>query len=150
VREAPWCWRIHRRPRLTEYRAHPYPSSPVTGQNTVRDMVLEMGEMVDVTIARAMGALIDRNVDLAAMVIEGDDLVNACQADVHRQCLSMIALRAPVARDLREVLSFMHMSDELERIADHCAGSARIARNLAELPPMHGGIDLTVLSNLVT
>jgi phosphate transport system protein len=79
-------------------------------------------------------------------VVAGDTVLNARQAEVHEHCLSVILTQAPVARDLREILGFLHMSDELERMGDHCVNVARIARNLADLPPLASPVDLAVLS----
>ncbi|HWF58279.1 MAG TPA: phosphate signaling complex protein PhoU [Candidatus Dormibacteraeota bacterium] len=129
-----------------EEHAHPHRPSLETEQRQVRDLVLEMGEMVDVAIARATRALLDRDVEMASTVITGDAKLNARQAEVHEHCLSVILTQAPVARDLREILGFLHMSDELERMGDHCVNIARIGRNLADLPPLGAPIDLGVLS----
>jgi phosphate transport system protein len=129
-----------------EEHAHPHRPSLETEQRQVRDLVLEMGEMVDVAIARATRALLDRDVEMATAVVSGDAKLNARQAEVHEHCLSVILTQAPVARDLREILGFLHMSDELERMGDHCVNIARIARNLADLPPLGAPIDLAILS----
>jgi phosphate transport system protein len=126
--------------------AHPHRPSLETEQRRVRDLVLEMGEMVDVAISRATRALLERDVQMATEVISGDGAVNARQAEVHEHCLSVILTQAPVARDLREILGFLHMSDELERMGDHCVNVARIGRNLADLPPLRTPVDLAVLS----
>ena len=132
-----------------ESQAHPLRPSLETEQRRVRELVLQMGEMVDIAIHRATRALVDRDVELAGAVIAGDHVVNARQAEVHEHCLSVILTQAPVARDLREILGFLHMSDELERMADHCVNIARIARNLSDLPPLGAPIDLPVLSRTV-
>jgi phosphate transport system protein len=126
--------------------AHPYRPSLAIEQQRIRDLVLEMGEMVDVAIARATRALVDRDVDVATAVIANDGNLNARQAEVHEHCLSVILTQAPVARDLREILGFLHMSDELERMGDHCVNIARVARNLADLPSLNAQVDLPVLS----
>jgi phosphate transport system protein len=126
--------------------AHPLRPSFESEQRRVRDLVLEMGEMVDVAIAQATRALLDRDIEMASRVITGDAAVNARQAEVHEHCLSVILTQAPVARDLREILGFLHMSDELERMGDHCVNVARIARNLADLPPLGAPVDLAILS----
>jgi phosphate transport system protein len=126
--------------------AHPHRPSLETEQRQVRELVLEMGEMVDVAITQATRALVDRDIEVASRVITGDGVLNARQAEVHEHCLSVILTQAPVARDLREILGFLHMSDELERMGDHCVNVARIARNLADLPPLTAPIDLAVLS----
>jgi len=129
--------------------AHPHRPSLETEQRRIRDLVLEMGEMVDIAIHRATRALVDRDVELAGAVIAGDHVVNARQAEVHEHCLSVILTQAPVARDLREILGFLHMSDELERMGDHCVNIARIARNLSDLPPLGAPVDLPILSRTV-
>jgi phosphate transport system protein len=126
--------------------AHPHRPSLEIEQRQVRELVLEMGEMVDVAIAHATRALVDRDIEMASRVIAGDAAVNARQAEVHEHCLSVILTQAPVARDLREILGFLHMSDELERMGDHCVNVARIARNLADLPPLSAPVDLGILS----
>ena len=129
--------------------AHPHRPSLETEQRRVRDLVLEMGEMVDIAIHHATRALVDRDVELAGAVIAGDHVVNMRQAEVHEHCLSVILTQAPVARDLREILGFLHMSDELERMGDHCVNIARIARNLSDLPPLGAPVDLPILSRTV-
>jgi phosphate transport system protein len=126
--------------------AHPHRPSLESEQRQVRELVLEMGGMVDVAITQATRALVDRDIEVASRVIVGDDVVNARQAEVHEHCLSVILTQAPVARDLREILGFLHMSDELERMGDHCVNVARIARNLADLPPLASPVDIAVLS----
>ena len=132
-----------------ESLAHPHRPSLDSEQRRVRDLVLEMGEMVDGAISRAIRALVERDVDLATSVITADHTVNARQAEVHEHCLAVILTQAPVARDLREILGFLHMSDELERMGDHCVNIARIGRNLADLPPLDANIDLPVLARTV-
>ncbi len=131
---------------MMEPLAHPHRPSLESEQRQVRELVLEMGEMVDAAITQATGALVDRDIDMASRVLLGDGAVNARQAEVHEHCLSVILTQAPVARDLREILGFLHMSDELERMGDHCVNVARIARNLADLPPLASPVDLAVLS----
>ncbi|MDQ6847806.1 MAG: phosphate signaling complex protein PhoU [Candidatus Dormibacteraeota bacterium] len=126
--------------------AHPHRPSLETEQRQIRDLVLEMGEMVDTAIDRATRALVDRDIEMASAVIAGDHLVNVRQAEVHEHCLSVILTQAPVARDLREILGLLHMSDELERMGDHCVNIARIGRNLADLPPFGAPVDVAVLA----
>ena len=117
-------------------------------QRLIHDLVLEMGDLVNEAITRATRALVERDVGLATQVIDADDVVNARQAAVHEHCLSVILTQAPVARDLREILGFLHMSDELERMGDHCVNVARVARDLSDLPPLRAPIDLPVLARI--
>jgi phosphate transport system protein len=114
----------------------------------IRDAVLDMGEMVDDAISYSSQALAERDVAVATQVVQADALVNAKHASVHAECLSVILTQAPVARDLRQILGFLHMSDELERMADHCVSVARVARDLSDLPPLRAPIDLTDLARM--
>ena len=133
---------------MMEPLAHPHRPSLDSELRQIRDLVLEMGEMVDDAIYRAGQALLERDIALAGRVINDDDVLNARHVQTHDHCLSVILTQAPVARDLREILGFLHMSDELERMGDHCVNVARIARNLADLPPLDAQIDIGSLSRL--
>src|SRR6202035_3127685 len=72
----------------------------------------------------------------------------ALQAQAREACF-LAFLKAPVARDLRELLGFQHMAAELERMADHCVNIARVARDLADLPPLGDYVDIPKLSQQV-
>lgn len=68
---------------------------------------------------------------------------------MHQHCLLVILTQAAVARDLREVLGLLHMSDELERMGEHCVNVARVARDISGLPPLQSPIDIPVLAACV-
>ena len=108
----------------------------------IREVILEMGELVDEAIAKATRALVDRDVNVAAEVIASDAKVNTCQLEVRDLSYTAILTQAPVARDLREIMGFLHMASELERMGDHCVNIARIARDLADLPPLPSPVDI--------
>ena len=129
--------------------SHPHRPSMDSEQTQIRTLVLEMGELVDTAITQATHALVERDVATAGNVIEADGNINRAQQEVHEHCLSVILTQAPVARDLREILGFLHMSDELERMGDHCVNIAKVGRNLSDLPPMTRPVDVAVLSRLV-
>ena len=111
----------------------------------VRELVLTMGDEVDRAISRATTGLVSRDVELCLAVIREDARVNGLLRDVRE--LSFASLSdAPTPGELREILGFMHMASELERMADHCANIARIGSELADLPPMGTYIDLQQLA----
>jgi phosphate transport system protein len=114
----------------------------------IHDLVLEMGEMVNDAIARATEALVTRDIALATDVVYGDQRINAKQVEVHQDCLFVILMQAPVAHDLREVLGLLHMSDELERMGDHCVNVARVARDISGLAPLRSPVDIPVLARV--
>lgn len=115
----------------------------------IRSIAIEMGELVDHAIHGATTGLLRRDVAASNEVIRGDAKVNALQAEARQLCLSALQTQAAVTRDIREILGFQHMTSELERMADHCVNIARLARDLADLPPIGEYIDLPKLSQLV-
>jgi len=108
-----------------------------------------MGERVDEAIHKAVDGLMSRDIAMSNEVIRGDGDVNALQAEARLLCFTAILTQAPVARDLREILGFQHMAGELERMADHCVNIAKIARDLADLPPLGDRVDIPELARHV-
>jgi phosphate transport system protein len=131
---------------MTEPAAHRH--RPVLDQelNRVRDCVTRLGELVDQAISRSIWGLTERNVDICAAVIAEDAVINDLQRDLRELVFQVILTQAPVARDLREIMGFLHMASELERMGDHCVSIAKIARNLADLPLLDPAIDVTVMA----
>jgi phosphate transport system protein len=110
--------------------------------NSLRDRVLLLGGEAEAALERAMKALIERDSELARQVLEQDDLIDELEVQIDRQCIDIIALRQPAARDLRFVISVAKMAPVLERIADHAANIARVAIDLNNEPELKSVIDL--------
>jgi phosphate transport system protein len=91
----------------------------------VREGVVRMGELVAVAIDQAIGAMARYDLKAAAAVVANDQAINAAQVDLASLVVTTIATQAPVAGDLRFVLSLSHITYELERIGDHAAGVAK-------------------------
>jgi phosphate transport system protein len=129
----------------------PHPARPGLEEELeqIRAVTLAMGDQIDHAIHRATNALVTRDIAIANEVIRGDVAVNAMQAEARQLCFTAILTQAPVARDLREIMGFQHMSGELERMADHCVNIARIARDLADLPALGDYVDIPKLSQQV-
>ena len=117
---------------------------------TVRDEVAEMGDFVERGIARSTWGLTQRSADLCAAVIEADLRVNELQRLVRENCFTIILREAPVASDLREVMSLLHIAAELERMGDHCVSMAKLARVLVDIPSSRPDPDLVPMANLCT
>ena len=92
--------------------------------DSLRDKVLLLGGETEVALERAMYALTERDSQVAQEVLENDDKVDRLEVEVDRQCIEIIALRQPAARDLRFVISVAKMAPVLERIADHATNIA--------------------------
>ena len=81
-----------------------------------------------------MRSLLERDSDLALGVLNHDDAIDRIEVEIDRQCIDIIALRQPAARDLRFVISVAKMAPVLERIADHGCNIARAAIDLNNEP----------------
>ena len=102
----------------------------------IRAATLTEGEMVVFALDRCIQALVKQDVALANEVIRNDLRINQLQGEARQACFKALLTQQPVARDLREVLGFLHMASELERMGDHAVNVARVARDVADLPPV--------------
>jgi phosphate transport system protein len=88
-------------------------------------------DLVVRSLDRALEAVQHQDVELAAMVVADDDRIDGRYMEVHQSILSLLALQAPVATDLRLVAALLHVSVHLERMGDQCV-------NIAKLVPLSG------------
>jgi phosphate transport system protein len=114
--------------------------------DSLRDKVLLLGGETEVALERAMYALAERDSQVAQEVLENDDKVDKLEVEVDRQCIEIIALRQPAARDLRFVISVAKMAPVLERVADHACNIARAAIDLNNEPELTAVADLRKMS----
>src|SRR5262249_36776838 len=84
----------------------------------------------------ALDAVIKRDSDLAADVVETDTRVDQLEHEVEQLCVRLLALRQPMARDLREILSALKIAADLERICDYAANVAKRSIALNQTPPV--------------
>jgi phosphate transport system protein len=108
----------------------------------VKDNVLRMGSLVEEAIRGAIDALVRHDSEAALAVIVADAGINEVQRKISSMITATIATQAPVARDLRFLLTLDHVGYELERIGDHAASVAKQARKLALEPPLESYVDL--------
>ena len=93
-----------------------------------------------------MTALTRRDSELARQVLQQDDKIDQLEVEIDRQCIDIIALKQPAARDLRFVISVAKMAPVLERIADHAANIARVAIDLNNEPELKSAVDLSQMA----
>ena len=93
------------------------------------DLILEQ-------LDRVLEALSHQDVELAQMVIADDDRVDGRYLEVHQGILSLLALQAPVAGDLRLVAALLHMIKHIERMGDQCVNIAKMIPLSGHEPPM--------------
>lgn len=100
----------------------------------IRDNILRLASMVDIAIENAMMALSERDLALAQQVIDGDEAINELRYELEQDCQLILATQQPTAGDLRTILTTIYMTIELERMADHASGIARLVARLGDEP----------------
>ena len=88
-------------------------------------------DLVASALDRALETIQNQDVELASMVIADDDRIDGRYLEVHQGILSLLALQAPVAGDLRVVAALLHVIKHVERMGDQCV-------NMAKLVPLDG------------
>ena len=109
--------------------------------------LLRMGGMVEDQIQGALRALVERDSGLAREIIENDHQVNALDVEVDEDCLRLLALQQPTARDLRLITTAMKISTELERMSDLAENVCERAIELNEEPQLKPYIDIPRMAN---
>ena len=101
-----------------------------------------MGEMVITAIDRSVMALKHVDKAEAERIIADDAAINRKRWDIENQCVQLFATQQPVAGDLREIVSFMDLITNLERMADHAKGIAKIVVMHDQTPLLKPLIDI--------
>jgi len=91
----------------------------------LRGLIAEMGGLAEVSLAEAMEALVKGNSELAKGVIARDKRIDSLEAEVDKLAIRVIALRAPMADDLREVIAALKIAGVVERIGDYAKNIAK-------------------------
>lgn len=121
-------------------------ASPVRPQHIVKAFseelekltadVASMGGLAESQLAEAMQAVLNRDVMLAEQVIVRDQRLDDQQIELERQIIRLLALRQPLASDLRSVIAALKIIADLERIGDLAKSIARRTRTLVESDPL--------------
>ena len=85
----------------------------------LRGLIAEMGGLAEVAIRDAVDALARHDEDKARQIVANDARIDALEAEVDRLAVRIIALRAPMADDLRDVIAALKISGVIERIGDY-------------------------------
>jgi len=91
----------------------------------LRGLVAEMGGLAELSITEAMDALVNGNEELANAVIARDKRIDQLEGEVDRLAIRVLALRAPMADDLREVIAALKIAGVIERIGDYAKNIAK-------------------------
>ena len=116
----------------------------------LEDELLIMGNMVEKAIAKSLDALKRRDLDASRQVILEDDFVDQKRFDIEERCINVMATQSPVARDLRILVTILHSSVELERMADYAEGIGKISLMMGDEPPLKPLIDIPRMAEMAS
>lgn len=116
--------------------------------NILKENLLKMASLVEEAIAKSIKALVERDSNLAQEVIDRDKEVNLLEIEINDQCLKLLALKQPMAVDLRLITASMKIIGHLERIADQAVNIAQRALELIKQPLLKPLIDIPRLAEL--
>jgi phosphate transport system protein len=101
----------------------------------LEDQALGALDMAISTLDRTLEALEHQDIELAAIVVNDDDRIDGRYLEVHQGVLSLLALQAPVASDLRIVAALLHVIKHVERMGDQCVNIAKVLPLVGHEPP---------------
>lgn len=105
----------------------------------LRALISQMGGLAEHAIEEAMRCLIQRDLDGAAEVVQNDKKLDILEVETERSAVQLIALRAPMAGDLRDVVAALKISGVVERIGDYAKNIARrvpLLDNVGKIEPI--------------
>jgi phosphate transport system protein len=115
---------------------------------SLKEKLLEMAARAEEQIALAVRGLKDREEGLACQVLEREGAVNRLDIEVDEMCLRLLALRQPMAADLRFITAGMKISSDLERIGDLAVNIAERTLDLLKSPQLKPLIDIPAMARL--
>jgi len=101
-------------------------------------LIMKIGGLVEEAILEAAQSLHDRDLDRAEKVRASDKVIDQLEIEINEEAARIIALRAPVSKDLRSILTVLRLAGSLERIGDYAKNIAKRTSSLAEFPPLNG------------
>jgi phosphate transport system protein len=108
----------------------------------LRKNLLKMGTLVEEAISNAVKSLVERDSELARKTIECDCLIDGLEMELEEKAIRLLALRQPMARDLRFIIKSVRIISCLERIGDHAVNICEKALELNKEPPLKEYIDI--------
>jgi phosphate transport system protein len=114
----------------------------------VKNKVLRMGALVENIIDTAVTALTAQNLDLARKVYENDDEIDQLELEIEKECMMLIALQQPLAKDLRTIASVLKIITDLERMGDNAVNISKITLEIGKEPLIKPLIDIPRMADI--
>jgi len=116
--------------------------------NALKENLLKMASLAEEAIAKSIKALVERDSNLAQKIIDQDSKINFLEIEINNQCLKLLALKQPMAVDLRFITSAMKIVSHLERIADQAVNISQRTLELLKQPLLKPLIDIPRMAEL--
>ena len=114
----------------------------------LKEKLLDMASLAEESIALAVKCLKERREELALEVIRGEEKINHLEIEIDELCMRLLALRQPMATDLRFITSAMKITGDLERIGDQSVNIIERAVDLLKVPQLKPLIDIPRMADL--
>ena len=114
----------------------------------LKERLLVMGALAAERLQAAVRAMVERDRDLMAEVISGDEAINSLHLEIDDRCFKLLALRQPMAVDLRAIVAAFKINGDLERIGDLAVNVAEAAERYLAHSPVKPLIDLPRMGDL--
>jgi phosphate transport system protein len=115
---------------------------------TLKEHLLRMATLVEEAIQDAIQSLVRRDSELAQKTFEGEEKINALDIVIDEMCIKLLALRQPMAVDLRFITSALKITTDLERMGDQAVNIAERAISLNQEPPLKPYIDIPRMAEI--
>jgi len=116
----------------------------------LQDDMISLASMVEKAIDRSIEALKSRDLALAQQIINDDVNINLERFKIEQRGIDLIATQQPMARDLRIIMAILSIISDLERMADHAEGIAKIVLLIGDEPPLKPLIDVPRMAQKAT
>jgi len=116
----------------------------------LQEEIITLSSMVEKAISKSVDALSSRNVKVSQEVIEQDDLIDNKRHEIEDKCIALIARQQPLAGDLRQIVAFLHITVDLERMGDYAEGIGKIGLMMDEQPMIQPLINIPKMCELAT
>jgi phosphate transport system protein len=114
----------------------------------LKETLLKMASHAEESVTNAIKALTERNDDLARQVKKDDSILDQYEKEIDEMAISLLALKAPLASDLRLITVAMKISHDLERVGDEATTISRRALELNQEPPLKPYVDIPRMAQM--
>jgi phosphate transport system protein len=114
----------------------------------LKDRLLVMGGFAEERLRAAISAIVARDVRLAQEVVSGDEPLNLLHKEIDDRCFKLLALRQPMAVDLRRILAAVKINTDLERVGDLAVNIAEAGLRYLLHPPVKELVDLPKMAEI--